>query len=290
MIEYEFYLKIFASVWAMSVIFVPIYYYLEIKLPLKADLAKRSVKSISRDISWEILASASDYVVYPARALLYGFLWSFYWDFFVPRISHWKILSGYLEKISLPVINVQNFLIQFVIVFLLRDLLIYFIHRRFHRGKMWGFHILHHSSSRMDIFINFRNHFLDAFLSNQIIDIVMIMFKVDPMIALVIQVISCHSNFIIHANIKLPNFLGMNKLFNSPLAHHWHHSDEQIYKGGQNFGGVLIIWDKMFGTFYIDPEGQPPVIYGIKDQMYPKTFMEQLIYPFVYLKSKLSWG
>ncbi len=289
MLQYEFYLKIFASVWAMSVIFVPIYYYLERKLPLKAHPTKRSVKSVTRDMSWEILASAADYIVYPARALLYGFLWSIYWDFFIPMISRWKTISGALETISLPVINVQNFLIQFVIVFLIRDLLIYFIHRRFHRGKMWGFHILHHSSTRMDIFINFRNHFLDVFLSNQIIEIVMIMFKVDPMIALVIQVFSCHSNFIIHANIKFPNFLGMNKLFNSPLTHHWHHSVQQVYKGGQNFGVGLIIWDKLFGTYYVDSDGHPPAIYGIKDQMYPKTFVKQLYYPFVYLKSKLSW-
>ena len=82
-----------------------------------------------------------------------------------------------------------------------------------------------------------------------------------------------------HANIKVP--LGFLKyIFNSPQMHIWHHAEHLPTRTGVNFGLTLSVWDYLFGTAYIPHEGRDEKLGFGKVEQFPKTFWQQIIYPF----------
>jgi hypothetical protein len=70
--------------------------------------------------------------------------------------------------------------------------------------------------------------------------------------------------FWIHTDLVKRLWFGLEYVINSPSAHRMHHRPP----GNCNYGGVLIIWDRMFGTFV--PEVSRRDYYGLAKQ--PKTF------------------
>jgi sterol desaturase/sphingolipid hydroxylase (fatty acid hydroxylase superfamily) len=71
----------------------------------------------------------------------------------------------------------------------------------------------------------------------------------------------------------------LNKVFNTPQLHRWHHSiDSKI--GNNNYGENLMLWDKIFGTYYYKEDSAVDVI-GIQEKM-PANFTKQLLIPFIW--------
>ena len=64
-----------------------------------------------------------------------------------------------------------------------------------------------------------------------------------------------------------------------PELHRWHHS-ELIAESDNNYGNVLIIWDLIFGTWFL-PKGQRVERLGLINRDYPMGFLTQMRTPFI---------
>jgi sterol desaturase/sphingolipid hydroxylase (fatty acid hydroxylase superfamily) len=165
---------------------------------------------------------------------------------------------------------------QFASVFLTNDLGRYWLHRWHHESDLlWRLHRVHHTATRMSVMTNFRMHVLEAVPKYVLLILPFRLLGVGAGVFLVYSAIDLIKGFWHHANVRTP--VGKaNLVLNTAEQHWWHHSTQ---RRGQyaNYGSVLSIWDRMFGTFYW-PQGRWPKrigVYGV-DQ-YPETYLGRLV-------------
>ena len=142
-------------------------------------------------------------------------------------------------------------LILFIVTFLLLDLGEYFYHVFMHKNKrLWMFHLVHHSDTNVDISTTFREHpgenlirlsftLLWVFLSGAVFWVLILR-----------QIIQVFSTSFAHINYRLPDSIDsiLGIVFVTPNLHQVHHHFENPYTDS-NYGDVLSIWDRLFGTF-----------------------------------------
>ncbi len=69
-------------------------------------------------------------------------------------------------------------------------------------------------------------------------------------------------------------------IFSSPKNHRYHHS-KNTQEGNTNYGGDVVVWDLLFGTFYLPKGKQPSDDIGIGDMPnYPRSFVGLMLAPF----------
>ncbi|KAL3098171.1 hypothetical protein niasHS_002007 [Heterodera schachtii] len=167
-----------------------------------------------------------------------------------------------------------------ILCFLTQDLAYYFGHRAIHEiGFFWGVHTIHHSSEYFNYSTSFRQAAIqDAGLAAH--DILQAFF-IPPPIFLVHRYFSEIFQFWMHSSL-FNTFGPFGILFNTPSHHRVHHG-RNAYCIDRNYGGVLIIWDRMFGTFEAERKDDPPV-YGL---IRPERSFNQLWLQFHALKELL---
>ena len=80
----------------------------------------------------------------------------------------------------------------------------------------------------------------------------------------------------LHANLNW-DFGPLRSVISSPVFHRWHHTKEAEALD-KNFGGLLPVWDILFGTYHM-PRGKTPTVFGTDDKV-PDTVGAQLVYAF----------
>ena len=170
------------------------------------------------------------------------------------------------------------FVVQFVAIMFLTDLVQYWVHRAFHRIPwLWGFHSVHHSARSMDWMAGARMHFLEILVlrSTTVIPMFVLGFST-PAINTYIFVVYLYSTFV-HANLgwRLPV---IEKLLVTPRFHHWHHGIEKEAID-VNFSIHFPLLDKVFGTYFL-PKDKWPEGYGVEGHPVPLGYVKQLKYPF----------
>ena len=148
--------------------------------------------------------------------------------------------------------------VMWVLTFIFIDLIFYIYHRLSHRVRfLWAVHMSHHSSEEMNFAVSFRQAWFGP-ISKVPFFMLMPILGFDPTIIAVAGVISTLWGIVGHTQII--NKLGpLELVFNTPSHHRVHHGANPEYID-KNYGNLLIIWDKMFGTF--EPE-QKPVTFGL---------------------------
>lgn len=133
---------------------------------------------------------------------------------------------------------------------LLTELAAYWRHRFEHAPSLWRVHATHHADEAMNWLSVRRKHPLGEALSVIFDHLFAILLGVPFWAIAISAVIRGWWGYFIHADV--PWTLGpLGKVFISPAAHRLHHiRDEQLM--GYNFGNMLTVWDKLFGT-YRDP-------------------------------------
>ena len=142
---------------------------------------------------------------------------------------------------------------QFVVLLCLSDLCFYLVHRLVHTVPwLWRFHAVHHSSEQMDWLATFRVHPVDQVLNSTIIAVPAVALGFSPAPLLAYALVYRVHSLLLHSNVHV-DFGPLGRVFASPRYHHWHHADEpQAYD--RNFGGQLVIWDRLFDTLYESDE------------------------------------
>lgn len=147
---------------------------------------------------------------------------------------------------------------NWVLTFILIDFVFYIYHRMSHRVRfLWAIHMSHHSSEEMNFAVSFRQAWFGP-VSKIPFFILLPVIGLDPTIIAVAGVISTLWGIVGHTQII--NKLGpLEWVFNTPSHHRVHHGSNEQYID-KNYGNLLIIWDRMFGTF--EPEKES-VRYGL---------------------------
>ncbi|MEP1931238.1 MAG: sterol desaturase family protein [Roseibium sp.] len=149
---------------------------------------------------------------------------------------------------------------SWVLALLAADLTYYWMHRCEHRVRLfWSYHSVHHSSPEFNFTTALRLGWAEA-LFEWMFFIPMVLFGFDPVqiIGGLIVVVAYQSW--IHTE-KVARLGWLEKILNTPSNHRVHHARNADYLD-KNYGGILILWDRMLGTYA--PEIEAPV-YGITD-------------------------
>ena len=143
--------------------------------------------------------------------------------------------------------------VLWLITFLAIDLVFYFYHRISHRVNfLWAIHMSHHSSEEMNFAVSFRQAWFGP-LSKIPFFIILPLIGFDPTIVAVAGVVSTLWGIVGHTQI-IGKLGPLELIFNTPSHHRVHHGSNKQYID-KNYGNLLIIWDRMFGTF--EPENEP---------------------------------
>ncbi len=148
----------------------------------------------------------------------------------------------------------------FVLCFFLEDLTYYWAHRIGHESRyFWASHIIHHSSQHYNLSTALRQTWTGNISGGFIFWLPLAFIGIHPAIIVMFQGFSLVYQFWFHTEAidKMPKWFEL--VFNTPSHHRVHHATNPQYLD-RNYGGVLIIWDRIFGTFV--PEIEKPK-YGI---------------------------
>ncbi|MEJ2419293.1 MAG: sterol desaturase family protein [Exilibacterium sp.] len=134
----------------------------------------------------------------------------------------------------------------------------YWMHRTEHKYRfLWAHHSVHHSSEDYNLSIPARMSWVQDYIEwIFLIPMVLLGFNVfQTVIAFVF--VGQYQNWI-HTE-KIGKLGILDEIFNTPSVHRVHHGTAKHHLD-KNFGGILILWDKMFGTFQREDE---QAIYGL---------------------------
>lgn len=175
---------------------------------------------------------------------------------------------------ELPPLTITPAMIgAFVIVFVLDDFLYYLSHRLAHRvGCFWASHSVHHSSSRYNFFMGLRQPPTWMFTPAAVAPIVLILVGFPLLLVVLSGAVRALHHFLLHTERvrKLPAWIEF--VFNTPSHHRVHHASTPDLLD-RNYGGVLIIWDRLFGTFTPEPAGGV-ARYGVVDGASPANVVK----------------
>ncbi len=135
---------------------------------------------------------------------------------------------------------------------LLTDLVYYFQHRLSHTNRyLWFFHEVHHSSKYFNFTTSFRLHWLGKALAPVFFAPLVLLGFAPEQVGLFF-ILNLFYQFILHTQLvgKIPLVEG---ILNTPSAHRVHHARNKDYFN-KNFGGILMLWDRLFGTYQAEFE------------------------------------
>jgi sterol desaturase/sphingolipid hydroxylase (fatty acid hydroxylase superfamily) len=141
---------------------------------------------------------------------------------------------------------------------LLCDFVLYAYHYLGHRTRLfWASHVTHHSSLHYNISVGFRVNFIHL-LYRFFFWSPLCLLGIPPWMILFFESVTTLQNVLVHTE-RVGKLGFLDLIFNTPSNHRVHHGSNEKYLD-KNMGGILIIYDHLFGTY--ERETEKP-IYGI---------------------------
>ena len=141
-----------------------------------------------------------------------------------------------------------------VLLFFAEDFTYYWFHRISHESRFfWASHVVHHSSQRYNLSTALRQTWTGNLTGTFLFWVWLPLLGFHPIAVVTMQSISLIYQFWIHTETvgKLPRPIEL--VFNTPSHHRVHHGSDIKYLD-RNHAGILIIWDRLFGTFQEEEE------------------------------------
>jgi sterol desaturase/sphingolipid hydroxylase (fatty acid hydroxylase superfamily) len=168
---------------------------------------------------------------------------------------------------------------QVALITVIQGLFGYWVHRAHHALPiLWRLHAVHHSAPRVYWCNQARVHPIESILDGLTL-LPLVLLGAPERALLVFTAFSGMHLTLQHANIDLR--LGpLNWIVSLSELHRWHHSRVRG-EADANYGGVLVIWDVVFGTRALPSGRLPPADTGITGHPgYPTGYLGQLASPF----------
>ncbi len=152
------------------------------------------------------------------------------------------------ERHSLEFLSSSPFWIQLGLALLLNDFVSYWAHRLKHESRwLWSTHEFHHSSTHLTMWVSNRVHALDSLMIIPSAAIVQYVFAWEITGLIFFVYLNEFFGYLSHSRIDWDGgWLGRN-VFVTPRFHHLHHDLEKDMKF--NYGRILVVWDRIFGTY-----------------------------------------
>ena len=161
-------------------------------------------------------------------------------------------------NLNLELLSVKN-PFTWIIAFLLYDLSYYWMHRMHHEIKiLWATHSVHHHGEDFNLATALRQT-STGWLWKWIFYMPMILLGVPVEVFIAVAGVNLVYQFWVHTE-HIGHLGWMEKVFITPMNHGIHHAKNKEYIDA-NYGGVFIIWDRMFGTYTAQRPDLKPV-YG----------------------------
>lgn len=137
--------------------------------------------------------------------------------------------------------------VTFVLVLVMADFTYYVEHFCMHKVRLfWAAHSVHHSSPVMNTATAFRFSLFDPIVSATF-HLPLLLLGFHPMFIFAAEILIQAYQFWIH-NEMIGKLGPVEWIFNTPSHHRVHHASDKEYID-TNYGGILIVWDRLFGTF-----------------------------------------
>lgn len=150
-----------------------------------------------------------------------------------------------------------------LLAFVAYDLAWYIDHRIAHRtGFFWAFHHVHHSSNEYNMTVASRGFVLDNTLITRPFFFILPVLGMSPLHLLVVKLVTNIYGIAQHTRL-VPKLPVLDAVLATPSNHRVHHGSDEKYLD-RNYGEVLILWDRLFGTYQREEE-EPT--YGVVDRL-----------------------
>ena len=169
---------------------------------------------------------------------IYGFVWKI-------APVHW------------PLDDWRTWALGFVVV----EFAYYWFHRFSHRVRwMWATHSVHHSAEQMTLLSSLRLGWTNLLSAGWVVYLPLVYAGFDPRLVIGLLAFDLHYQFLLHTEARIS--LGpLEWVLNTPSHHRVHHGANPAYID-RNYGGVVIVFDRLFGTF-AGERADEPVRYGL---------------------------
>ncbi|RKP58407.1 sterol desaturase family protein [Pararobbsia silviterrae] len=194
------------------------------------------------------LVSITDFLVreYPLRWLLPLAFWGHWMDWFW-RHRLW----------TLPMHHWTGWLACFVG----QEFCYYWYHRAAHRTRwFWCTHSVHHSPNQLNLSAAYRFGWTGRLTGSTAFFMLAPLFGMPPGVVMLMLTLNLLYQFWLHVD-WIPRLGPLEWILNTPSAHRVHHASNVEYLDA-NYGGVLIVFDRLFGT-YVAERRDLPCRYGL---------------------------
>jgi sterol desaturase/sphingolipid hydroxylase (fatty acid hydroxylase superfamily) len=148
-----------------------------------------------------------------------------------------------------------------ILCFFAEDLAYYWFHRISHERRwFWASHVVHHSSQHYNLTTALRQTWTGQVSLTFVFWLPLVWIGFPPLMVALFMGISLVYQFWIHTE-AITRLGPLEWVLNTPSHHRVHHATNPRYLDA-NYAGVLIIWDRLFGTFVAEDSQEPPR-YGI---------------------------
>ena len=157
--------------------------------------------------------------------------------------------------------------VKYGLMFVTLDFLDYCYHRTAHRVPLlWRFHSVHHSDLAVDVTTTVREHPGETFARNCFLIFYVVLCGASIEVLILRQTAQTMANLSSHTALRLPTRMArvVAWLFITPNLHHAHHHF-MLPTTNRNFGDVLSIWDRLFGTLV--HRAREDTVFGLHDRM-----------------------
>ena len=208
-----------------------------------------SVRNGWRSYDWKAAGvSVVDFLVreYPLRWLL--------------PLAFWTDAMGWFWQHRLWTLPMDHWS-GWVACFVGQEFCYYWYHRAAHRVRwFWCTHAIHHSPNQLNLSAAYRFGWTGRLTGSLAFFMLAPLLGMPPRIVLMLLSLNLLYQFWIHAT-WIPRLGPLEWILNTPSAHRVHHASNLEYLDG-NYGGVLIVFDRLFGT-YIAERSDTPCRFGL---------------------------
>jgi sterol desaturase/sphingolipid hydroxylase (fatty acid hydroxylase superfamily) len=173
-----------------------------------------------------------------------------------------------LLGVDLPSWPIADAGVSFLAGFLLLDLIRYLVHRCEHAVPfLWRFHALHHSDPDVDVTTSVRHHPVEYLFASAVYWLAVIVLDIPAIVVLSHGLAVFAASAVQHGNIRLSEWQErwLQPVLVTTDMHRIHHS-VVCEQANANYGSVLSIWDRFFGTYARMTRSQHDrIVFGVRE-------------------------
>jgi sterol desaturase/sphingolipid hydroxylase (fatty acid hydroxylase superfamily) len=166
------------------------------------------------------------------------------------------------------------------------DFIYYWLHRYSHEVRLgWATHIVHHSPEKLNISAAYRIAATALFSFYWLAYPLMLLLGFSPTVLKVAVIAGMVYQFWIHTDV-IPKLGWLEHIFNTPAHHRVHHATNPEYIDC-NYGGILIVFDRIFGTYRVEiPDLE--IKYGVTEKLESQNAIYLIFSGWIFLARDLK--